>query len=197
MEDKPKEILELERALGIDHVDYYRWDGEKVTEMRINNKGIKDISPLSTFVHLKALSLNANLIEDITPLQNLVFLEELYLVNNQIVDISPLSDLHNLRILYLHGNQISDISPLMNLTNIIELDLSKNNITDIIPLKEFIKAGSKLSFELLDFTVKIILLYYNPIPKHIIKIIERGNEAILEYFETIEKEKKKRHTTHQ
>jgi hypothetical protein len=46
MEDKPKEILELERALGIDHVDYYKWDGEKVTKLKINYKGIKDISPL-------------------------------------------------------------------------------------------------------------------------------------------------------
>ncbi len=41
MEDKPKEILELERALGIDHVDYYKWDGEKVTKLKINYKGIK------------------------------------------------------------------------------------------------------------------------------------------------------------
>ena len=43
MEDKPQVILDLERALGIDHVDHYRWDGENVTELKINNKQLKDI----------------------------------------------------------------------------------------------------------------------------------------------------------
>ncbi|MBK6499481.1 MAG: hypothetical protein IPG00_15525 [Saprospiraceae bacterium] len=38
MDDKPEEIFELERALGIDSVDDYVWDGEKVTELKSDVK---------------------------------------------------------------------------------------------------------------------------------------------------------------
>lgn len=158
MEDKPKEILELERALGIDHVDYYKWDGEKVTKLKINYKGIKDISPLKYLTTLMHLDLSGNQITDISPLQGLHDLTSLVLFSNQISDLSPLQELiglielnlsqnhiidlsmikglNRLKSLSLWNIQITDISALQGLHSLTELNLSQNQISDLSPLKE-------------------------------------------------------------
>ena len=58
MDDKPEEIFELERALGIDSVDDYVWDGEKVTELKIWGRMLKDISPIAQLKSLEILDLS-------------------------------------------------------------------------------------------------------------------------------------------
>ncbi len=156
MEDKPKEIIELERALGIDHVDYYKWDGENVTELTILKQGLKDITPLSKLNYLEKLDLSFNEITDLSPLSglkglntlnlrsnkifniiqipDLMFLSELDLSENQISDISSLGKLINLRLLNLFQNQITHIDVIKNLKKIEILYLSRNKISNISPL---------------------------------------------------------------
>lgn len=138
-EDKPKEILELERALGIDHVDYYYWDGEKVTKMKINNKGLKDISPLIKFQNLEELDLTDNQISDLAPLSKITSLKNLYLGVNKINNLTPISNTISLTNLELWGNQIKDISPLSSLVSLNDLDLKFNQISDISPISAITK----------------------------------------------------------
>ena len=110
MEDKPKEILELERALGIDHVDDYVFEGNHLISLSIIQQNLIDITPLSKFQNLVKLILNANQISDLSPLNGLSRLNFLDLHSNEIIDISPLSNLKSIIYLNLELNQIKDIS---------------------------------------------------------------------------------------
>ena len=131
-----------------------------LTELRLGNNGITDISPLSGLTNLRTLGLGRNSVTDISPLAGLTNLRtlglsnngiedvstfvkvlsgltnltNLHLTGNHITDISFLSGLTGLTVLRLEYNRITDISPLSGLTDLTELRLSGNNITDISPL---------------------------------------------------------------
>ena len=131
-----------------------------LTELRLGNNSITDISPLSGLTNLRTLGLGRNSVTDISPLSGLTnlrtlglsnngiedvstFVEvlsgltnltNLHLTGNHITDISFLSGLTGLTVLRLEYNRITDISPLSGLTDLTELRLSGNNITDISPL---------------------------------------------------------------
>ncbi len=105
-----------------------------LTELRLYNNNISDISPLANLASLTKLSLFYNNISDVSPLENLTSFTELYLQHNNISDISPLVNLIDLTSLYLSNNNIIDISPLANLTSLSSLSLADNNISDISPL---------------------------------------------------------------
>ncbi len=105
-----------------------------LTELRLGNNSITDISPLSGLTNLTTLNLETNSVTDISPLSGLTNLTNLHLTGNHITDISFLSDLTGLTVLRLEYNRITDISPLSGLTDLTELRLSGNNITDISPL---------------------------------------------------------------
>ena len=105
-----------------------------LTELRLGNNSITDVTPLSGLTNLTNLHLSHNRITDISFLSGLNDLTELRLSGNNIVDISPLSGLTGLTNLHLSYNRITDISPLSGLTDLTELRLSGNNITDISPL---------------------------------------------------------------
>jgi Leucine-rich repeat (LRR) protein len=95
---------EAQRTIGIIEEEYnLKWSDkealEKLTQLTLITKEIKDISPL---IELKKLT-------------------NLNLWDNQIIDISSLRDLINLTNLDLSYNQISDITPLKELKNLIIL----------------------------------------------------------------------------
>ena len=86
---KPKEILEIEKILGI----------ELVTRLYDNDgKGVYRVDDNSNLVELHLQNLN---IIDISFLSKYQNLHTLLLSNNNIVDISPLSKLKNLVFLNL------------------------------------------------------------------------------------------------
>ena len=101
-----------------------------LTELRLGDNGITDISPLSGLTNLTELHLRNNRIRDISSLANLTNLTNLRLSYNQIEDISPLSELTHLTELRLSGNRVRDISPLSGLTNLTRLELP-SGITDV------------------------------------------------------------------
>ena len=109
-----------------------------LTELRLGNNSITDISPLSGLTNLRTLGLGRNSVTDISPLSGLTNLRTLGLSNNGIEDVSTfvkvLSGLTNLTELNLSGNNITDISFLSGLTHLTELRLEYNGITDISPL---------------------------------------------------------------
>ena len=76
------------------------------------NHSITDISPLSSLVRLKRLTLDFNRISDIRPLGGLTALTHLGLAHNSISDVNPLVGLYNLEALSIQNNSIADHSPL-------------------------------------------------------------------------------------
>ena len=121
-----------------------------------------------------------------------------------------LSTFTTLEKLDLYKNQISDISSLKELTVLTELVLSSNQISDISSLKELKELKnlkylslrynkiSKLSAEILDLGLDIkwgydgtegIVLEGNPMEEPPVEIIKQGNEAIRQYFKSLEGKK--------
>ena len=105
-----------------------------LTELRLSDEGISNISALSRFTNLERLFLTGNPISDISSLEGLTSLTHLELGFTNVTNLSPLSGLTNLTELSLNFTEVSDISPLANLKNLETLRLSNANISDISAL---------------------------------------------------------------
>jgi len=57
----------------------------------LEDNAVSDVSPLSSLMDLRGLSLRGNSLSDISSLSGLTTLHTLYLGNNSISDISPLA----------------------------------------------------------------------------------------------------------
>ncbi|NIM17826.1 MAG: hypothetical protein GTO45_38105 [Candidatus Aminicenantes bacterium] len=177
-------------------------------ELVLSGNQITDLTPLSALTKLTALILYNTQITDLTPLSALTKLTELSLSRNQITDLRPLSDLTNLGSLYLSGNQITDLTPLSDLTNLTNLYLDSNQITDLTPLRELKHLkyldvrnnrigrlpphitswwpGMEIKWE--DrFYYNGLNLYGNPLIDPPEEIVKKGNDAVKNYFDEIER----------
>jgi len=105
-----------------------------LTELRMWNNKVSDISVLSGLTSLSILSMGSNKIIDLTPLSGLTNLTRLTIFDNLISDLTPLAGMTNLTELVLSGNQISDLTPLAGMTNLTRLELDSNLISDLSPL---------------------------------------------------------------
>ena len=109
-----------------------------LTELRVKNASIVDITGLEHGTNLTKLDLRRNSISSITALSGLTNLTHLWLAFNSITDISALTDLTNLTTLTLRDNQIGDITDLGNLTNLTTLWIKNCGITDVSPLRTLV-----------------------------------------------------------
>ncbi|MCX6580349.1 MAG: leucine-rich repeat domain-containing protein, partial [Candidatus Aminicenantes bacterium] len=141
---------------------------------------------LSKFQQLEKLALIGTQISDISSLNQLKGLTYLNLFNNQISDISSLKELKGLTVLSLSNNQISDISSLKELKNLKVLYLKENKITHMPA--EFLDLGLAIKWDY-DGKDDGILLFVNPLESPPVEIIKKGNEAIRQYFKSLEGEK--------
>ena len=113
-----------------------------LTNLRLSNNRITNLSPLSGLTKLTNLDLWNNQITDLSPLADLTNLTRLVLDNNRITDLSTLADLTNLNSLELNNNQIADLSPLSGLTKLTRLVLDNNQITDLSTLADLTNLNS-------------------------------------------------------
>jgi Leucine-rich repeat (LRR) protein len=126
----------------------YKSDVEKITELNLQDKGIKDIRGIGSLSNLSKLTLLNNDIKDISPLSDLVNLRYLnigninhgYLNYNDIRDLTPLKSLSNLQVLHAYClSGLENLEPLSSLENLKELsllgDLKLRNIEPISNLK--------------------------------------------------------------
>jgi internalin A len=95
-----------------------------------------DLSPLSSLLELRTLSLTSHLISDLIPLANLTNLIDLDLSGQQISDLTPLSTLTSLRKFSLSNSQVTDLSPLAHLTQLTELNLINTPILDFSAISQ-------------------------------------------------------------
>ena len=111
------------------------WD---LTELRLFDNRIDDLSMISGLTNLRTLNLSRNQISDLSPIAGLTALTTLNISHNQISDLAPLAGLTNLTTLILCGNDISDLSPLSGLTNLNIFEAKDNHIYDLTPLESFV-----------------------------------------------------------
>ena len=141
---KPQQILELERAYGVEleQRDQLHWNDNaykldergEVVGLALHNCELRHASPLSSFGSLTELYLVGNELSDAGPLAALTQLTNLDLARNELSDVSPLAALTQLTSLNLAGNELSDASPLAALTQLTSLALARNKLIDISPL---------------------------------------------------------------
>jgi hypothetical protein len=121
--EKPKEIIELERAFRIIlheenennkyEINTYKINSNnQIINISIFDQGIKDLSPIRKLVHLESIDLSENKIEDISTLFPLSSLKSLILYDNQITKLDSLLKSPTISELYIDANPISDISPV-------------------------------------------------------------------------------------
>lgn len=121
-----------------------------LSEMRLSENRISEISPLPGLIKLQRLELWSNPITDLAPLANLQNLKWLYLGCKYIIpeDLSPLYKLTKLKTLHMSYCEIDNIDFLTSarFPLIKELRLSANNISDVSALEHL----PKLEVVLLD-----------------------------------------------
>jgi internalin A len=165
---------------------------EKLTLLKslvLNYNKIHNIRFLEKLIYLNVLELRSNHIFDYSVLKKMKSLQSLDLSSNHISEIRFLENLTELQSLFLRNNQISYIHSLRKLTSLKTLDLRNNKIRDISGLFPILKKGLPISFEQGN-DVEGIFLYENPISNPPKNIIKQGREAILDWFEQIEKQGK-------
>ena len=95
-------------------------NSKNITELRLTNNKLTDISGIKIFKNLTDLHIDNNELTDISSLKYLNNIKELWLDNNKIKDISVLQYLNNLEVLSinelkLESDQIEYIKSLNNL----------------------------------------------------------------------------------
>jgi small GTP-binding protein len=163
---------------------------QNLQELNLNNTKITDISALANLKNLRLLQLFSTQITNISVLSNLQNLHTLNLCSTQITDINALANLQNLQALYLNGTQITDISALENLQNLQQLRLNETKITSIRPLLHLLKrkekplqcVTNKESYQMKDSEIN---LKDCPLTHPPMEIVVQGNEAIINYFESL------------
>lgn len=202
MEEKPKEILELEKVYGIElkeeiytnylELNYFKLDKDKsVIEISLTGNNIEEIKGFDTFKNLQILNLSNNQITKIKNLDNLDNLKELFLSSNNIKKIENLDNLKNLEILSLYNNQIENIEEVRNLLNKKLFPKLKHLVIDENPFEKKLK---NIKFEGYDNNLETLRNYFkledakNKIKiKNIPKIMLLGNHnsgksTFLNYF---------------
>ncbi len=110
----------------------------RVKTLRVQNRGIRDLTGLQFATSLIRLNLRDNQISDLSPIASLTELRELWLENNRVSNILLVRGLINLTHLEFAHNPVSDISTVKNLTNLTFLDFNETLVSDISPVRGLI-----------------------------------------------------------
>lgn len=139
------EILE-QRSLSNYQKSCVKEELNKITELDLSGKFIKNIKGINSFKNLQILNLNDNEIDNISDIK-LANLKSLSLSNNKITSLESIDNylgilgLTQLVHLDLSNNKIDNIDALRLLDNLESVNLSYNNIKSIDSLK--FKSGLK------------------------------------------------------
>jgi internalin A len=146
---------------------------------------VSDLESIKNLTNLKELSLDFNTISDLSPLINLHNLEILIISYTQVNDLNPLKNLKKLKTLEANNTLITDLSPLENLEGLEVLNIQWTKISDLSPIKKLLRKGINIKFGESNGD-KGIFIDTCPIINPPLYIVEKGNKAILNYFEEFE-----------
>lgn len=147
---KPKEILELEKVYGITveedidskkiKINHFKLDKNKnVIQIDLLGNNLKNIKGFDNFKYLQILDLSGTYLTKIENLDNLKNLKELFLGSNNIKKIENLDNLKNLEVLFLYDNDIEDIKDIKKLINPNFFPKLKHLVIDENPFEKKLK----------------------------------------------------------
>ena len=102
-----------------------------IEELRLSNRGIRDLTGINYFTNLDYLEASNNNITDLSPLSGHPSLRNVNLGDNLITDITALGQIPNLEYIHLWNNRVTDISTLASATSLRSLYISNNNVQDL------------------------------------------------------------------
>ena len=170
----PPEIKELKNLKGLD----LSWN--KLTSLPSEIKELKNLT---------MLNLGANKLtffpSEVKELKNLT---TLILWGNQLTTVpSEIKELKNLTTLDIHDNRLTSItSEIKSLKNLNQLNLTWNKLISLPP--EITEIGLDIKLELVE-SLGGILVDSNPLQSPPLEIVEKGRQAIIDYFRSLEGEK--------
>jgi serine/threonine protein kinase len=134
--EQVKRVMEKLRELnpGFDGESRNRSEGDRVVELEVSTRRIRDLWPVRALLSLKKLELGdeKSVLADIACLKGLK-LQELGLSNTRVVDLAPLQGMP-LQRLQITGAPVRDLSPLRALP-LVSLDCDRISTTDFSVLK--------------------------------------------------------------
>jgi internalin A len=160
-----------------------------LTHVDLSNNQIQEIKGIESLVNLKELDLSNNQIRTIQGLENLVNLSILNLNNNNIQEIKGLQKLISLDALFLSNNQIKKSEGLGKLRQLTFIELKNNKISDVKPLIPFFKKKTSYWTQkdgIVQGSIQV-RLNDNPLISPPMEIVNAGNEAVINYFEELER----------
>ncbi len=108
---------------------------ERLRELRVSGRGIRDLTGLQFATNLRWLNLSDNQVSDLSSIAGLINLSVLKFSRGNVSDLSSLAGLINLKELqFIRENNISDLSSLAGLINLEHLTFSNGKVSDISPL---------------------------------------------------------------
>ena len=108
--------------------------GTRASLLKIDDKGLSDLSRFAAFKSLDRLMLEGTQVSDLTPLADLQKLRAVGLRDTQVRDLTPLANLRNLRSIGLDGTPVRDLTPLKGIKNLRWLIMNRTQFTDLAPL---------------------------------------------------------------
>jgi hypothetical protein len=153
-----------------------------LTTLDVSNTNVADLAPLRGLSALTTLFVSGTPVADLTPLSRLSALASLFASNTQVDDLSPLSGLSALASLFASNTQVADLSPLSGLSALTTLSVSRTQVADLAPLIARITAGCKVKWSHATWEGPGIYVEGCPLTSPLPNIVQRGTEAILNYF---------------
>jgi len=158
-------------------------------QANLSKNKINSLEGLENLVNLEILFANNNRLTHIAEIKGLSKLIELDLRNNLLKSVDDIAHLTSLERLDIGENQIESLNSLKFCKNLSSLNVDHNRVTDLTPLLQFIKKGTtSLNIVIKDTSAlknKEINIADNPLTIPPTQIAERGNDSILNYFESI------------
>jgi hypothetical protein len=161
----------------------------KLQSLDCSGTPVTDLKPIGNLIALQSLNCSRTQIDDLTPIKGLLALRFLACYSTQIADLTPLRGLLALRSLDCYGTRVANLAPLKYLRNLQRLDCSHTQVTDLSPLIPLIRED--LGVESGSNNGGGIHVWGCPLTNPPHEIVSRGTDAILNYFDELERSKGK------
>ncbi len=176
---------------------------ENLEQINFSKTDIEDSNTLCNFKKLRILNCSNTKVNELKPVAELFELRKLNCANSLVSDISPIANLLNLEEVNCSETKVADIKSLKNLRHLKELNFSGTQVSDLSPILPLIKENILIFKEYSSYLGRVRKWFglgnnsFNKCPLIIppTEVFQRGNAAILRYFEDLEKYKDKKRKT--
>lgn len=170
---------------------------EKLRNITLKETQVADLRPLLNKKLLEFLDISETLVSDLYPLSELTQLIQIICNESKVENLSPLSNKKALEFLDIRKTFVSDLRPLSELKQLLRVYCNGSKVEDLTPLLGLIKNNTPVkTLEGFDWsidnnfeTLPVILVKDCPLITPPIEIVNQGNDAIIQYFNELERAK--------